>query len=168
MHTVIANMGNFHNRNLNPNRENIIIWTAMNLNPIRSLRLRVIRIGILIQMQNYKNRNVIKRKDLWNFFILFIFCSFFHFFLVCPFLLAPSSDLDAFHLAANMFWFFRGYFLEYIPFPSTWLQVYSDFFSRGCFWDKLDFSDFIFIVFHGFLPLVFRVLIKNNKSKNKQ
>ena len=40
----------------------------------------VTEIGILIQMQNYKNKNVIKRKDLWNFFILFIFCSFFHFF----------------------------------------------------------------------------------------
>ena len=47
MHTVIANMGNFHNRNLNPNRKNIIIWTTRNLNPVRSLQLRVTRIGNL-------------------------------------------------------------------------------------------------------------------------
>ena len=38
------------NKNLNPNRKNIIIWTTKNLNPIRSLQLRGIEIEILIQI----------------------------------------------------------------------------------------------------------------------
>jgi hypothetical protein len=77
-----------------------------------------------------------------EFLCLVSFMFFFHFFLVCPFLLAPSTCCFTF-IWTFFTWlricsdFFRGYILEYILiFVMTVFYLASSmfiFFSRGCF-----------------------------------
>ena len=145
-------------------------------------------------MQKYKNTNLIKRKEGYNFFVQFLFCFFSLFsdlsvyacFELCPFLLVPSTCYFTFiwtlltqlRICSDFFsWLFsrvhsnfcRDCFLlcfEYAPFFFLWMFLTLARLFFILFHLRKDFFYFVFIVFSiwFFCVLINIIRVKTNNK----